>query len=158
MKAITYHRYGSPEQLKLKDVEVPQPKENEVLVKVQAAATNPLDWHFLRGTPYFIRFIGGLFKPKYTVLGADVAGVVEAVGKGVEEFKERDEVFGDLSESGFGGFAEYVCIPIKGVAHKPKNLTFEEAAAIPIAGLTALQAVRDWCKVQPNQKENLSKR
>lgn len=148
MKAILFEKYGSPDVLQLKEVAKPTPKENEVLIKVQAAGTNPLDWHKMRGAPVLVRLTDGLLKPKNNRLGADVAGSVEAVGSGVTLFKPGDAVFG---EGGTGGFAEYVCLPERVLAHKPDNITFAEAAAVPVAALTALQALRDSGKVRAGQ-------
>ncbi|MCA9956001.1 MAG: NAD(P)-dependent alcohol dehydrogenase [Anaerolineales bacterium] len=145
MKAILFENYGSPDVLQLKEVAKPTPKENEVLIKVQAAGTNPLDWHKLRADPFFVRFSDGLLKPKNNRLGADVAGIVEAVGSGVTSFKPGDAVFG---EGGGGSFAEYVCAPERVLAPKPDNISFAEAAAVPVAALTALQALRNSGKVQ----------
>ena len=145
MKAILFENYGSPDVLQLKEVAKPTPKENEVLIKVRAAGTNPLDWHKLRADPFFVRFSDGLLKPKNNRLGADVAGIVEAVGSEVTTFKPGDAVFG---ESGGGSFAEYVCAPERLLAPKPDNISFAEAAAVPVAALTALQALRDSGKIQ----------
>lgn len=147
MKAIVYCDYGSPEVLKLEDVEKPVPGDDQVLVRVRAVSVNPLDWHYMRGTPYFMRLGAGLRKPKETRFGVDFAGTVEAVGKNVTEFKSGDEVFGGRT----GAFAEYVAISEKRLARKPANMTFEQAASVPIAALTALQALRDHGKVQPGQ-------
>jgi NADPH:quinone reductase-like Zn-dependent oxidoreductase len=151
MKAIVYEKYGPPEVLQLKEVEKPTPKSDEVLVKVQAASVNPGDWHALRGTPFLQRLETGLLKPSNKILGADVAGTVEAIGSGIEGFRPGDEVYGDLYWCGFGAFAEYVAIPEKCIAHKPVNLTFEEAAAVPQAAFTALHALRDAGQVQVGQ-------
>jgi NADPH:quinone reductase-like Zn-dependent oxidoreductase len=149
MKAIVYCDYGLA-NLKLEDVEKPTPNDDQVLVKVRAASVNPYDWHFIEGTPYIMRSMGvGLRKPKDTRLGVDFAGTVEAVGKNVTQFKPGDEVFGGKG----GAFAEYVCPRAdRAVAIKPANITFEQAAAVNIAGITALQALRDKGKVQPGQK------
>src|SRR5687768_7488590 len=152
MKAITYYQYGSPEVLKFEEVEKPVPREDEVLIKVYAAGMNAADWHFMRATPFPIRFVSGLTKPKLHILGADVAGRIEAVGKSVKQFKVGDDVFGDLSGCGFGAFAEYVCAREDAVALKPKNLSFEEAAAVPLAAVTALQGLRDKGNIRPGQK------
>ncbi len=150
MKAIVYTRYGSPDVLQLQEREIPTPGPNEVLVKVCAASLNPLDWHLLRGEPHLLRLMGfGIFKPKDGRLGADIAGRVEAVGKEVQQFQPGDEVFGDVFR---GGFAEYVCAPRDKLAGKPAGLTFEEAAAVPVAALTALQGLRDKGRIQPGQK------
>jgi NADPH:quinone reductase-like Zn-dependent oxidoreductase len=149
MKAIVYCDYGVP-NLKFQEIEKPAPEDDQLLVKVRAASVNPLDWHFVEGTPYFMRLIGvGLRKPKDTRLGVDFAGTVEAVGKNVTKFKPGDEVFGGRT----GAFAEYVCVrEPRAVALKPANITFEQAASVPIAAITALQGVRDEGKVQPGQK------
>ncbi len=152
MKAIVYSKYGSPDVLELKEVEKPIPKDDQVLVKIHAASVNYGNLVLLKGEPFLARFAFGLFKPKYTIPGGDIAGAVEAVGKEVSQFHEGDEVFGDLSGSGWGGFAEYVCVPEKALARKPANLSFEEAAAVPMAGVTALQALRDKGQIQSGQK------
>ena len=148
MKAIVYREYGSADVLKLEEVSKPAPKDNEVLIKVRAAAVNPLDWHFMRGVPGFVRLFAGLRKPKKTRLGTDVAGDVELAGSAVEGFKPGDSVFG-MAE---GAFAEYVCAPVSAVVMKPQNMSYEQAAAVPIGGLTALQALRDKAKLQSGQK------
>ena len=152
MKAMVYEKYGSPDVLQLRNVKKPTPKADEVLVKVKAAAVNPGDWHALRGTPFLQRLETGLLKPRDQILGADVAGVVEAVGSNVEGFLPGDEVYGDLYWCGFGAFAEHVAIPEKSAARKPVNLTFEEAAAVPQAAFTALHALRDAGQVKAGQK------
>ncbi len=152
MKAIVYEKYGPPDVLQFKEVKKPNPKADEVLVKVQAASVNPGDWHALRGTPFLQRLETGLLKPKDKILGADVAGMVEAVGSNVKGFQPGDEVYGDLYWCGFGAFAEYVTIPEKSVAQKPANLTFEQAAAVPQAAFTALHAIRDAGQVKTGQK------
>src|SRR6266850_1881350 len=141
MKAIVYCDFGPPDVLTLKEIEKPVPNENQVLIKVHAASINPYDWHFMRGTPYIMRAMGtGLRKPKITRLGVDMAGTVEAVGKNITRFKPGDEVFGGK----FGAFAEYVTVrENRALALKPASLTFEQAASVPIAALTALQALRD---------------
>lgn len=153
MKAIVQTEYGSPDVLSLAEVDQPLVPDNGVLVKVHAASVDAGVWHLMRGTPFLIRLIyGGVRKPKYTILGSAIAGRVEAVGKAVTQFQPGDEVFGDLSESGFGGFAEYVCAPEAALALKPSNLSFEEAATIPVSGLAALQALRDVGQLQSGQK------
>ena len=153
MKAIVYEKYGPPDVLQLKEVAKPTPKDNEVLVKVQAASVNYSDWVYVRGKPFVARLMGsGLLKPKNMMLGADVAGRVEAVGRNIKQFQPGDEVFGDLSVCGWGGFAEYVAVPENALALKPANLTFEEAAAVPQAALVALQGLRDEGQIQPGQK------
>src|SRR5947207_1293630 len=149
MKAIVYHTYGSADVLRLEEIEKPAPKENELLVKVRAASVNPLDWHFMEGSPYIIRAIGiGLFKPNVAQLGVDFAGTVEAVGRKVTQFKPGDDVFGAKT----GAFAEYLAVAADRVALKPANVTFEQAASVPVAAITALQGLRDGGKVQPGQK------
>ena len=150
MKAIVYHNFGSPDVLRLEEIEKPVPNDNQVLVKVRAASVNPLDWHFMEGTPYIMRAMGvGLLKPNEARLGVDYAGTVEAVGKNVTKFKPGDEVFGGKT----GAFAEYVCVLAdRAVALKPANITFEQAASVPIAGITALQGLRDKGKIQPGQR------
>ena len=150
MKAIVYTKYDSPYVLELKEVEKPAPKDDEVLIKVHAASVNAADWHLLTADIFLIRLMGGgLLKPKYTRLGADIAGPVEAVGRNIKQFQPGDEVFGDISH---GGFAENVCAPESRLALKPANLSFEEAAAVPMAALTALQGLRDEGQIHPGQK------
>jgi NADPH:quinone reductase-like Zn-dependent oxidoreductase len=148
MKAIVYERYGSPDVLELRDIEKPAVTDDGVLVRIRAASTNPYDWHFMRGKPLFTRLMFGLLKPKVHSLGADLAGEVEAVGKDVTRFGPGDAVFGE----GAGSFAEYTCAPEGTLARKPANLTFEQAAAVPMAGVTALQGPRDSGKIQARQK------
>jgi NADPH:quinone reductase-like Zn-dependent oxidoreductase len=155
MKAFVYTEYGPPEVLKLVELEVPAPKENEVLVKVSAASVNARDWHLLKADPIIVRLMGGgLLRPKSSSLGSDVAGRIEAVGSAVTRFKPGDEVFGDLSGGGFGGggFAEYVCANENALIAKPAGMTFEQAAAIPMAGVTALQGLRDVGLIQGGQQ------
>ncbi len=153
MKALVYQRYGSPDVLELREVEKPTPKDDEVLIKVQAASVNPLDWHFLRGTPYFMRVVAGLLKPKRKILGADLAGRVEAVGGNVKQFQPGDEIFGSKFSYGYvGAFAEYVCVSENALVLKPAGTTFEEAASVPVAAVTALQGLRDKGQIQPGQK------
>jgi len=149
MKAIVIEKYGSPDVLQFKEVERPTPNDNQVLVRVQAASANPLDWHLMRGEPFIARLMGtGLLKPKSSKVGADVAGRVEAVGKDVTQFKPGDEVFGTCN----GSFAEYACAREDRLALKPANVSFEEAAAIPVAATTALQGLRNKGQIQPGQK------
>ena len=153
MKAIRYHRYGPPEVLELQDVDKPAVGDGDVLVRVRAASVNPLDWHFMRGGPYLVRIMAGLSRPKpsQSMLGADMAGSVEAVGQNVTGFSPGDEVFGGLEER--GTLAEYISIAAEAVVlEKPAGLTFEQAAAVPVAAFTALQALRDKGRVQPGQK------
>ena len=148
MKAIVYCDYGKS-NLRVADVEKPVPNDDQVLVKIYATSVNPYDWHFIEGTPKIMRLGVGLRKPKETRLGVDYAGTVEAVGKNVTQFKPGDEVFGGRD----GAFAQYVCVrQDRLIALKPANITFDEAGAVDIAGVTALQAVRDKAKVQPGQK------
>ncbi len=149
MKAIVYTEYGSPDILQLKDVEKPTPNAHEVLVKVYTASANPLDWHRMRGEPFLARLSEGYLKPKNPRLGADLAGRVEAVGSAVTELQPGDAVFGSI---GAGSFAEYVCAPASAFALKPANLSFEGAAAVPIAAFTALQGLRDKGQIQTGQK------
>lgn len=152
MKAIVYTKYGPPEVLALREVEKPAPKDNEVLIKVHAAGTNAGDWHLLRGTPFPVRLMFGLRQPKHQILGSAVAGTVETVGQNVTQFRPGDEVFGDISENGFGAYAEYVAAPEKVFALKPSNLSFEEAAAVPVSATTALNGVRDKGEIRPGKK------
>mgnify|MGYP001320427411 CR=1 FL=1 len=152
MKAITYTQYGSPDVLHLEEVAKPAPRENEVLVKVYAVSVNAADLHLLRADPFLIRLSSGLMKPKNQILGSDIAGRVEAVGSNVKQFKQGDEVFGDISACGWGGFAEYACVSENALALKPANLTFEEAAAVPMAAVTALQGIRYAGQIRPGQK------
>jgi NADPH:quinone reductase-like Zn-dependent oxidoreductase len=153
VKAIRYDRYGPPEVLELRDVEVPAVGDDEVLVRVRAASVNPLDWHFMRGAPYLVRLVAGLSRPKAGTgrLGADMAGTVEAAGQNVTEFTPGDEVFGGLGDR--GTLAEYVSVRQDGVVlGKPDRLTFDQAASVPVAAFTALQAVRDKGRIQPGNK------
>lgn len=153
MKASVFTKYGSPDSFELKEVEKPAPGDNEVLVKVFAASINSWDWEILIGKPFVNRVMAGLLKPKrIKILGCDIAGRVERVGKKVKHFQPGDEVFGDLSRSGWGGFAEYVSAREKALALKPAGMTFEQAAAIPQAALLALQALHHKGDVQPGQK------
>jgi len=148
MKAILFPTYGSPDVLRLTEVDKPQLAGNEVLIKIIAAAANPLDWHRMRGAPFPARIGGGYLKPKDPRLGADSAGRVEAVGEGVTDFKPGDEVFGTVN----GGFAEFTCTKAKNLARKPANISFEEAAAVPVAACTALQGLRYKGPIQAGQK------
>ena len=152
MKAIVYTEYGPPDVLQLKEVEKPTPKDDQVLVKVHAVSANAADRRFMRGLPFAFRFEMGFPKPKTTILGADIAGRVEAVGRSVTQFQPGDDVFGDISLWGWGGFAEYVSVPETALVLKPAKVTFEEAAAAPTAALTALQGLRDKGQIQPGQK------
>ena len=149
MKGIVHRCYGSPEVLKFEDTEKATAKDDEVLIKVHAASVNPLDWHYMRGTPYIIRLDSGIGTPENPRLGVDFAGTVEAIGRNVKRFKPGDEVFGGK----FGAFAEYVSVrEDRALALKPANLSFEQAASVPIAAVTALQALRDKGHIQPGQK------
>jgi NADPH:quinone reductase-like Zn-dependent oxidoreductase len=148
MKAIVYCEYGTADVLRLQDVERPTPADDEVLVKVRAAAVNPLDWHYMRGTPYLMRIGSGLRKPKDIRMGVDYAGIVEAVGRNVTEFKPGDEVLGGRS----GAFAEYVAAKAdRAIVLKPAAVTFEQAAGVPVAAITALQGLRDGGQLQAGQ-------
>lgn len=148
MRAVVYRCYGSPDVLSLEEVEKPTPADDEVLVKIRAASINPLDWHYMRGSPYLMRLGSGLGRPKDTRLGVDFAGTVEAVGASVTRFKPGDEVFGGAS----GAFAEFLTIPEdRALAPKPPNITFEQAASVPIAAVTALQALRDKGGIEAGQ-------
>jgi NADPH:quinone reductase-like Zn-dependent oxidoreductase len=149
MKAIVHHQYGSPDVLKLEEVAVPTPTDDEVLIKVHAVSINGSDWEGLRGKPLYAR-LGGLRRPNNKVLGSDIAGRVEIAGKNIRQFQPGDEVFGEMP-SYRGGFAEYVCVPEKALARKPARLTFEEAAAIPQGAVIALQGIRDQGQVRPGQ-------
>ena len=148
MKAIVYHAYGSPDVLGCEELEKPVAAANEVLIEVRAASVNPLDWHLMRGAPYLVRMMAGLRKPKDARLGADVAGRVEAVGRNVTRFKPGDGVFGSCR----GAFAEYACAAESAVVAKPDNVTFEHAAAVPVAAFTALQGLRAQGQMRPGQK------
>lgn len=148
MKAILFTNYGSPDVLELTEVEKPVPAENQVLVKVHAASANPLDWHRMRAAPFLVRMGEGFFKPKDPTLGADIAGKIEVVGDHVTEFRPGDEVFG----LGSGSFAEYALAGKSKLALKPANLSFEAAAAVPVAAFTALQGLHDKGRIQAGQK------
>jgi NADPH:quinone reductase-like Zn-dependent oxidoreductase len=148
MKAIVYHNYGPPDVLRCEEIEKPIAEDNEVLIKVRAASANPLDWRLMRGAPFFIRMLVGLGKPKIKRPGRDVAGQVEAVGRNVTRFKPGDDVFGTCR----GAFAEYACSSESELVVKPDMVTFEQAASVPVAGLTALQGLRDKGYLQPGQK------
>ena len=148
MKAIVYTKYGSPDVLQFKEVEKPAPTDGQILVKIYAASANPVDWHLMRASPFLARLAGGLRKPKDTRLGADFAGRVEAVGANVAQFQPGDEVFGAST----GAFAEYICVAESEVALKPANLSFEQAAAVPVAATTALQGLRDTGQIHTGQR------
>ncbi len=148
MKAILFEKYGTPDMLDLREVEKPMPENDQVLVKIQAVSVNPLDWHRMRGAPVVARFSEGFLKPKDARIGADIAGRVAAVGQNVTKFQPGDAVLGAVHA---GGLAEYVCAAEKNVVLKPANLTFVEAAAVPVAALTALQSLRDHGQIQAGQ-------
>jgi NADPH:quinone reductase-like Zn-dependent oxidoreductase len=154
MPAMVYTRYGPPAVLQLTEIARPLPGDHDVLIKVQAASLNPADWHYVRGTPLLFRpALGGLLRSKYTIPGADLAGLVEAVGRDVQRFQPGDAVFGDLSGYGRGTLAAYVCVREEAaLALKPAGLSFEQAAAVPLAALTALQGLRDHGQIQPGQQ------
>ena len=152
MKAILSEIYGPPETLRWREVEKPAPKDDEVLIKVHAASVNAADWRLLSGSPFLVRLMHGLFKPRIKIPGADIAGIVEATGAKVVRFKTGDEVFGDLSGCDFGGFAEYATAPENALALKPSGISFEEAAAFPMAAVTALQALRDKGAIRQGEK------
>jgi NADPH:quinone reductase-like Zn-dependent oxidoreductase len=152
MRAFVYERYGPPERLRLAEVDTPSPNAGEVLIRVLAAGVNAADWHILRGRPLFSRATLGLLRPKHQILGVDVAGRVEAAGDGVTQFKPGDEVYANLLDHGYGGFADYVAAPVGVVSPKPASLSFEEAAAVPMAATTALQGLRHHGELQPGQR------
>ena len=152
MKAYIRQKYGNPEVIELLEFKKPTPTADQLLVKVKAAAVNPLDWRVMRGTPLPLRFMTGLFKPKNPFIGSDASGVVEEVGSGVKDFKPGDEVYGEIYPSGAGAFAEYVCVRTDFWAKKPNNLSHQEAAAVPVAGLTALQGLYKYGKLKQGQK------
>src|SRR5450432_296186 len=153
MKAVVYTKYGPPDVLHLEEIEKPTPNDDEVLVKIQAASVNAADWHLLTADIFLVRpMTGGLFKPKKSILGADMAGRVEAVGRNIKRFKPGDEVFGDIFGSSQGSFAEYACTRDDTLVFKPAKVSFEEAATVPLAGVTALQGLRDKGHIQAGQK------
>ncbi len=152
IKAIVCSKYGTPDVLQFTEVEKPVPKDNEVLVNIRAASVNYGNLVLLKGEPFLARFAFGLLKPKHPIPGGDIAGRVEAVGREVKQFGPGDEVFGDLSGCGWGGFAEYAAVPERALALKPARLSFEEAAAVPMAGVTALQGLRNKGNIQTGQK------
>jgi len=152
MKAMIYEKYGPPEVLQLKEVEKPVPKDGEVLIKVHATSVTFGDLAVVKGEPFMVRFTLGLREPKYKTPGKDVAGEVEAIGAKIKEFKVGDAVFGDLSECGWGAFAEYVSVPENAIVHKPANSSFEEAAAVPESAVVALQGLRSLGQIQSGQK------
>jgi NADPH:quinone reductase-like Zn-dependent oxidoreductase len=152
MKAFIYEKYGPPETLRRAEVDKPAPNTDEVLVKVLGASVNAADWHVLRGKPLFSRATLGLLRPKHQILGVDIAGQVEAVGGGVTRFKPGDQVYANLLDHGYGGFAEYVSVPVGVLSLKPANLSFEEAAAVPMAATTALQGLGRHGALQPAQQ------
>jgi NADPH:quinone reductase-like Zn-dependent oxidoreductase len=153
MKAIVRTEYGCADVLRWAEVERPYLQDNGVMVRVRATSVHAGDWHLMRGQPFLIRLMfGGLLKPKIEILGCDIAGEVVAVGKQIAHLKLGDRVFGDLSECGFGAFAEYVCVPERALVTMPPNLTYEEAATVPVSALAALQGLRDLGRIQAGQK------
>jgi NADPH:quinone reductase-like Zn-dependent oxidoreductase len=152
MKAFRYERYGPPQSLRMVEVENPVPKADEVLVNVRAASINAADWHVLRGKPLFSRVTLGLLRPKHQILGGDIAGEVAEVGGGVTRFKPGDEIYANLLDHGFGGFAEFVSVPVEVMSLKPPSLSFEEAAAVPMAAVTALQGLGHHGEIKPDKK------
>ena len=152
MKAIVLSKYGSPESLQVQDVEKPIPKEGEVLVRIKATAVNDYDWSMVLGKPFIYRLMFGLFKPKHSIPGMELSGVVESLGKGVQKFREGDHVYGDISSHGFGTFAEYICINEDAMVLKPENISFEEATTIPHAAMLASQGLIDEGEIQKGQK------
>ena len=152
MKAFIYEKYGPPETLRIAEVDKPAPNTDEVLVKVLGASVNAADWHVLRGKPLFSRATLGLLRPKYKILGVDIAGQVKAVGSGVTQFRPGDQVYANLLDHGYGGFAEFASAPANAMSLKPANLSFEEAAAVPMAAVTALQGLGHHGQLQPTQQ------
>jgi NADPH:quinone reductase-like Zn-dependent oxidoreductase len=152
MKAFIYERYGPPETLRMAEVDKPTPNANQVLVKVLAVSVNAADWHVLRGKPLFSRATLGLLRPKHQLLGVDIAGQVEAVGGGVTRFQPGDKVYANLLDHGYGGFADYVAVPVGVMSLKPAQLSFEEAAAVPMAATTALQGLGHHGELRPGQR------
>jgi NADPH:quinone reductase-like Zn-dependent oxidoreductase len=153
MKAVVITKYGSPDVFQVKEVEKPAPQNNEILVEVHAASVNKADWYIMKGEPFLVRIMdGGILKPKNEILGSDIAGRVEAVGRNVKQFEPGDEVFGNLSGHVQGAFAEYVCAPENTLSLKPRNISFEEAAAVPLAAMTALQGIRDKGQIKVGEK------
>jgi len=152
MKAMVLTRYGSPKQLRLRELARPEPRDHEVLVRVHATTVNDYDWALVRGKPRLYRVIFGLFRPRVKVLGAEVSGTVEATGRDVRGFQPGDHVYGDVSETGFGGFAQYVCTHERALIHKPPEMTFEQAAALPHAAMLALQGLVDVGRIRPGER------
>jgi NADPH:quinone reductase-like Zn-dependent oxidoreductase len=152
MKAFIYEKYGPPETLRMAEVDKPSPDADEALVKVLAVSVNAADWHLVRGKPLFSRATLGLLRPRHQILGVDIAGQIEAVGSGVTRFKPGDEVYANLLDHRYGGFAEYVSVPVGVMSSKPANLSFEEAAAVPMAAVTALQGLGHHGELQPTHK------
>lgn len=151
MKAIVYRRYGPPDVMRLEEVPRPEPGEDQLLVKIHRVSINAPDWRLMRASPFLARFHTGLLSPRFPTLGCDIAGTVEAVGPAARRFRAGDEVFGDLAHFGYGGFAEYACPSERALARKPKRVGFEAAAATPMAGMTALQGLRDHGGLRPGQ-------
>ncbi|MCA9755253.1 MAG: NAD(P)-dependent alcohol dehydrogenase [Candidatus Eisenbacteria bacterium] len=152
MKAVIHEKYGPPSVLRLDDVPIPEIGDDEVRVRIRAASANAGDWHLMRADPFVIRFMFGFLKPKHRILGSDFAGTIEAVGSGVSEFQIGDDVMGELSESGFGAFAEFARVPAASLVRKPTRLSFGEAAAVPVAAKTALHGLRDKGRIAPGMR------
>jgi NADPH:quinone reductase-like Zn-dependent oxidoreductase len=152
MKAFIYEKYGPPENLRMAEVDKPAPNADEVLVKVLAVSVNAADWHALRGKPLFSRTTLGLLRPKHQLLGVDIAGQVAAIGSDITRYQPGDQVYANLLDHGYGGFAEYVSVPVDVMALKPATLSFEEAAAVPMAAVTALQGLGHHGPIQPGQQ------
>jgi NADPH:quinone reductase-like Zn-dependent oxidoreductase len=152
MKAFIYEKYGPPQTLRIAEVDKPAPNADAVLVKVLAVSVNAADWHLLRGKPLFSRATLGLLRPKHQILGVDIAGQIEAAGPGVTQFKPGDEVYANFLDHGYGGFAEYASAPVDVMSLKPASLSFEEAAAVPMAAVTALQGLGHHGELQPSQQ------
>lgn len=152
MKAAIYKKYGSPDVIQIKEAKKTTPKPNEVLVKIHASSINSWDWDMLTGKPRLYRLLFGLFKPKYNILGIDIAGTIESCGTDTNQFKPGDEIFGDISEINFGGFSEYICVPEHLLVLKSPKMSFEQAAALPHVGLLAIQCIQQFGEIKPNVK------
>ncbi len=153
MKAVVYEEYGSPDVLQLKEIDKPVPKDNEVLIKVHSVSLNSLDWRILRANPFLVRFMGfGLLKPSVNILGADISGTIESIGKNIKQFQVGDEVLGDKVPGKLGGLAEYTCATEDVIIKKPRQLSFDDCACLPIARVTVLQGLRDYGKIQSGQR------
>lgn len=153
MKTILHTKYGPPDVLQLSEVEKPVPGDDEVLIKVKTTSVNTADCYILKGEPFLVRIMDvGILKPKYKIPGSDIAGQVLEIGKNVKQFQPGDDVYGNLSSYGRGGFAEYVCAPENALSLKPSNISYDEAASVPLAGITALQGIRDIGEIRKGQK------